>query len=52
MTPLSYVMKLPFKTESSSGGSSDWEKEFDLEMTEDEINEALLEDIENIDDVS
>ncbi|CAK8691265.1 unnamed protein product [Clavelina lepadiformis] len=30
--------------ESSSGDSSDWEKEFDLEMTEDEIKEALLED--------
>nr|CAB3226344.1 BSD domain-containing protein 1-like [Phallusia mammillata] len=36
--------------ESSSGGSSDWEKEFDLEMTEDEIKEALLEDVENIDE--
>jgi len=39
-------------TESSSGGSSDWEKEFDLDMTEEEIDAALVGDDTNLDDVS
>lgn len=44
-----FLRLLRFCVELSSGAdSSDWEKEFDLDMTEDEINEVLLDGVDEV----